>query len=555
MVRYLALSLPTFSVDRVRQRIRCEAQADGAARVERDDLFLLTEETRGARWIVQCCSGSTELGVRPGMSLAHARALAGKRRSHVERFDPLRDQEGLEELCSLALRFSPHVTPWSSQGEANRGDRELGWGGSALVSGLLLDVSGSERLFKGEERLLGRVLAVFEARAYQVQGAIASTIGCAMGLARFGGGRAFRVAPGEEAAALGPLPTRALRIEEGVEDALAEVGIERVQDVYGLARAALPARFGSELLLRLDQALGGAFESFVPLRPKSTPYAARSFEAPVGIEVVTYTLREELAELSSQLVERGESALVLNIEIECAEAANIFEEVVLSRPHAGFEHFWSLIAPRLERMPLGFGAERVALSMSRTVPTVGRQVAAWGTRTEGGNASSEGRLGRALGRELAELVDHLAGRLGQGSVLGVEPIESHLPEDAFRTLACGAPIEGEAPAGQGGAQASNRGGRAGTGITTLPRPSRLFAPPEQVEVETGSGGEPLRLLGRGAPRQIVRRFGPERIAVPWWRGGSSPGDRDYFCVQDQAGRWLWLVLDVSGRWFLHGEWL
>ncbi|MGH7002978.1 MAG: hypothetical protein ACREIP_03440, partial [Alphaproteobacteria bacterium] len=45
--------------------------------------------------------------------------------------------------------------------------------------------------------------------------------------------------------------------------------------------------------------------------------------------------------------------------------------------------------------------------------------------------------------------------------------------------------------------------------------------------------------------------GPDRRLGAWWQG--ETGARDYWAVEDQAGRRLWLCRDLAtGRWFVHG---
>ena len=71
---------------------------------------------------------------------------------------------------------------------------------------------------------------------------------------------------------------------------------------------------------------------------------------------------------------------------------------------------------------------------------------------------------------------------------------------------------------------------------------------------------------RGVEYRVARAAGPERIAPEWWRppeaphGASGPGHatRDYFHLEDEAGRRFWLYragLAERGEapaWFLHG---
>jgi protein ImuB len=61
-------------------------------------------------------------------------------------------------------------------------------------------------------------------------------------------------------------------------------------------------------------------------------------------------------------------------------------------------------------------------------------------------------------------------------------------------------------------------------------------------------------------REVVRVEGPERIAPEWWRERSTARLRDYYRIEDAAGRRYWIYrsgLASDGRggvpdWFLHG---
>ena len=94
-------------------------------------------------------------------------------------------------------------------------------------------------------------------------------------------------------------------------------------------------------------------------------------------------------------------------------------------------------------------------------------------------------------------------------------------------------------------------------------------------------GPPRQFRWRGVRHQIVHAEGPERIAPEWWRletgsapsllplvGSSaaeargltpSPAERDYYTVEDSAGRRFWLYRaghydqgEAPPQWFIHG---
>ena len=60
---------------------------------------------------------------------------------------------------------------------------------------------------------------------------------------------------------LGSLPVEALRLDALIVESLRDVGIERIAQLATKPRGSLQTRFGSEVLLRLDQALGCGLRS------------------------------------------------------------------------------------------------------------------------------------------------------------------------------------------------------------------------------------------------------------------------------------------------------
>lgn len=66
--------------------------------------------------------------------------------------------------------------------------------------------------------------------------------------------------------------------------------------------------------------------------------------------------------------------------------------------------------------------------------------------------------------------------------------------------------------------------------------------------------------GAALCREVVRVEGPERLAPEWWRERSSTRLRDYYRIEDDAGRRYWIYrrgIAGDGRggvpdWFLHG---
>ncbi len=407
-------------------------------------------------------------------------------------------------------------------------------------------------LGRGEQEGLRNLLNQLHARLTQLKFtnrvAIAPTFACAWAIARFGHTSASMIAQDEVRHTLAPLPVRALRLDDATEIGLAEVGIDRIEHLFDIPRSVLPSRFGHDVLLRLDQALGQAMESIDPVRLLRRPQAHRIFDGPTTqYEAIEITVRELLRELCEQLQSLERGARLIHIDLARIDLAPARLEASLSRPSREASHLWSLIQPRLERVQLGFGVEAITITAVRTGRLAHEQVAWWRDGSRAGHAAIE----RAAG----ELIDTLINRLGPRNVQALEPVESHIPEDAVRRRSI---VNGASRSGQRGGAAVEVGGAAagvGGALVAADRPTLLLDRPSPVQAMALSPDGPvLRIRWRGVEEEIVATVGPERIGPQWWRDGEGR-TRDYFKARERGGRWLWVFREVeTGRWFVHGVW-
>lgn len=453
------------------------------------------------------------------MTLAHARAVLGHGAVGVEPFEPAHDRLALIALARWATRFSPLVA-------------------ADPPDGLLMDITGCERLFGGHDRLLERVVREVGHMSFTVRVAVAPTFGCAWAVARFAQGDRVVVAQDGIRQALGVLPIRALRVSHDTQEALAQVGVHRIDQLLALGRSSLSVRFGADLLWRLDQALGQVVEVIQPVRTHQPPRVGRVFDGPVTrLEVITTTVKQLLAVLCREL-QRGESgARCVVVQLERIDLQPVCVTVNLGRPSRDTAHLWTLIEPKLERVHMGFGVEVVTVVATQTGRLVHRQHRSWWSD----GPENDGRVGQAM----AHTLDLMTNRLGAGRVVYAQPVASHLPEQAIRHQ----PATGHSPHVD-----------PDTVATWWSRPSLLLDRPEPIQViALQPEGPPVWLCWGGAGRRIVQSLGPERIAAQWWRclADSSGvwGTRDYFKIQDEYGRWLWVYRQLDrGHWFIHGQW-
>ncbi|WP_035694011.1 DNA polymerase Y family protein [Azospirillum halopraeferens] len=501
--RILSLRLPRLATDARARRQRATAAGGG----ERPAAAVAGE--RGRLTVVAVDRAAEAAGVRPGMTLADARALE----PGLDAFDadPAGDARLLDRLAGWALRY----TPWTAVDGAD---------------GLLLDITGCAHLLGGESPLLRDVTERLAAAGFASRAAIADTPAAAAAVARFAPAARRIVPPGGARAALDPLPVAALRLPAAVVDGLAAVGLRRIGDLHPVPRAALTARFGPLVGRRLDQALGHLDEPLSPHRPVPRHAVRLAFAEPITApESIAGAIRLLLDRLCAGLERAQEGARRLELEVHRTDLRPDDTPpglaVGTARPSRDPAALMRLFAERLERIAPGPGIEAMALTAPETGPLGPVQVA-----LDGGGDDAP----------LEELVDRLGNRLGPASVLRLVPRPSWLPE---RTVAAAPPLD---PPPDGPSWPADR-----------PRPVRLLTPPEPVEaIAPVPDDPPVLFRWRGAVHRVRRADGPERLEAEWWRTPAEP--RDYYRVEDETGRRFWLFRrglyrpGVKAAWFLHG---
>ena len=432
----------------------------------------------------------------------------------VEAGDPDGDRAALVRLAGWARRWCPWTAP-------------------DPPDGIVLDLTGSDHLHGGPAAALADLEGRLADLGLSARAAIAPSWGGAWALARHASGPRPVHGAADLAAALAPLPVHALRLVEDEARLLRGLGLRTVGALAALPRAALARRFrpradGTDPLGRLDRAMGRLPE---PIAPSGVPprFAARARLPEPVLDLAPWL--PGLAEaLCADLAAAGHGARRLRLTVFRADGDWRFAAVDTAAATREPPHLVRLLERHLDRIDPGPGFDLATLEAVRTEALGVRQV-----RLDG-----EGEPGR----DLAALVDRLVSRLGRDAVAWTHWRESHLPErvEMRRSAAGGPPPPPPVPAGP-------------------ERPIRLLDPPEEVAVLYAvPDGPPLRFRWRAAALVVVRRQGPERIAPEWWRARPGARLRDYWKVEVEDGRRLWLFregLHGDGRggdprWFLHG---
>lgn len=460
--------------------------------------------------VTAACPLALELGLRPGMAAAHARALVTD--LEVRDAQPEADQAWLDRL---ALHAIAHWTPTASVSGAD---------------GLWLDLTGTTHLFGGEERFCRRLLRFLERLGFNASIAIAGTPGAAHALARYGNEAITLLPEGAETQAIADLPLVALRLDPAVLETAARFGLERIADLYPMPRGPLARRLGLPTVRRLDQARGIIAEPIVPVISFEMPHAERRLLEPIGTaEAICQVIGDLVADLVTLLVEQGLGLRTAQLACQIVDGSEQRIAIGTARATRDAKHLKRMLAMRIERIDPGLGIEAMTLGAPR-VEQLRAQTLEAGLIT-GDRAS-----------DIAPLVDQLAGRIDPDTPFRLSSHESDVPERAVRRIA---PLA------------------TPKGWPSWKRPVRMLGRPELLShvVALLPDHPPRRFVWRGSSYRVVAGDGPERIHGEWWR---SPQEmwavRDYFRVEAEGGQRFWLFRRGDGvdeqtgnlSWFMHG---
>lgn len=460
--------------------------------------------------ITSACPQALELGLRPGMAAAHARALVAD--LDVRDAEPDADRAWLDRIALHAARQ---------------------WTPTASVSGpdgLWFDLTGTTHLFGGEDRFCRRLLAFLKRLGFTARIAVAGTPGAAHALARYGRDPIVLLGNGDEAQAIADLPLSALRLEPDALVAAARFGLERIADLYPMPRGPLARRLGLRTVERLDQARGLSAEPIIPVVPVDAPLVARRLLEPIGTpESIAQVIGDLVDDLVVELRARGLGARTVLLTADRVDGEAQRLGVGASRATRDDRHLKRMFALKLSELDPGLGIEAMHLAVPHHEPL--------GAQAAGALLESSGKA-----RDLAPLVDQLGTRAGASALFRVSAQESDVPERAMRRVA---PLA------------------ATKGWPGWKRPVCLLKRPEPLSnvIALLPDHPPRRFTWRRQSYRVVAGDGPERVHGEWWRNAREMwAVRDYFRVEAEGGARFWLFRRGDGveestgdlSWYMHG---
>ncbi|HKK85542.1 MAG TPA: DNA polymerase Y family protein, partial [Roseovarius sp.] len=244
--------------------------------------FAVADDDGQAQRLSSVSPMAAQIGLYPGQPLRDAHAISAQLVTHARH--PRAEAGFLTALARWAEGFSP-------------------WVAAQIPDALMLDITGCAHLFGGEEAMAETLTQQAADLGLTTRCGLADTPGAAWALARYGdatpnaqrsgdaidqearatrsraakrrvaprrptGPTTPRIAPpGQAHSALAPLPVAALRLPPEITQGLGRLGLRCIGDLLGQPRAPLARRFGPELTLRLDQAMGAVPEPISPAKP------------------------------------------------------------------------------------------------------------------------------------------------------------------------------------------------------------------------------------------------------------------------------------------------
>lgn len=462
-----------------------------------DGPFALTLHQKNTDRLYCLNTQAQKIGLYRGMGFSDAKTLCPDLQSHPA--DIMADMRFQRSLARWATRYCP-------------------WVGLDGQDGLVMDASGSTHLFGSAASMLEDMRVRLSRAKLATRIGLAETRGAAWALAHYAEGIAE---PDELAGKIAPLPVSALRLDEKTCVTLQRLGIRTIGDLTALPRATLTRRFGAEVVLRLDQALGQQSESISPLSEKVHYSVRLTLPEPIGLlaDVMACTARL-LPQLCHKLNRNEKGARVLLLTLRRVDQASQQVELRLARALRDPDRILPLFERVVKEIDSGFGIEQLRLEATRVEDLPIQQVS---------------HTGHQHPEALDDLVTRLGTRIGLENIIRFLPAESHIPERSF-IVAPAAYCEPSGP-----------------WVPPRSRPLRLF-PPESIRAE--GRNPPRHFIWRRMTMTTAEATGPERIAPEWWLEDDKwrSGVRDYWRISTKQGRRLWLFYTPQKPgWFVQGE--
>lgn len=445
---------------------------------------------------------------------------------------PEQDTRALIKLAKKFLKFSPYVALDSELLGAKRKQKL-----SVLnhkFFGITLDLRETEKLYPSKLELAKEIQHRLSALGLSSNIGVAPTFGGAWALSRYSQEEISVIKSiAELKKAVPTLPIEALRIPVEVISSLRELGIDYIAQIQDLPRKKLLKRFGYTLLLQLDRIFGQCEEATEHVQEEKLFEVERNFEEPLfNRKQIQKLLLLLFSELFLELARAGKKATSFSFALSGVDKQNrgfcAEKKVSLYAPIKDKQILQSLLDSLVEKIPFKGEVFSIKLRAYLTEDIKGEQ--------EHFLANKEIAVSN---QEKESLLNNFSLIIGKRNIQKVELHQTHIPEKSFQFV----PLEKETIS------------KGEKNNLSFDYPGYLFATPIKIKaISLLPDKPPVQISWKGCSLKVLESSGPERLSDEWWKNENRE-EREYFKIQDELGRWLWIYRNRGSlEWFLHGVW-
>jgi protein ImuB len=471
--------------------------------------------------VIACNEPARSAGVAVGMTKLQAESCGEVLLEHRDR-----EQEGSAQaaLLDCGYRFSPHLE-------------------STAPGTVILDLTGSSRLFGSSENIGTALLKSAQAHGFVAHVGIAANADAALHAAR--GFDGLTVIPaGKEAALLGPLPIEVLQPPEEISEILAHWGISDFRSLASLPAVPLTERLGQEGLHFQKLAKGETQRELVPAEPPLTFRESMELEEPVDLlEPLAFILNRLLEQVMHRLRERSLATdhVLLDLTLELHQDWQVHKDLSAISRTSQYRRTVKLPVPSQDAKALLKLMQLDLTAHPPEAPVKKAAIEVFPARVRCVQAGLFQPLApepATLEITMARLRAVVGGEDGEsrGRVGFARTLDSHRP-DSFEVLPASFAADSE-------------GRNQGTCQLAL----RMFRPALAARVEVRAG-RPTIISFQQIRAKVERAAGPWRATGTWWESSDEwqRDEWDLYLNLDGAIALYRVFQDLrTGQWFVEG---
>jgi protein ImuB len=496
---WIALYFPDLSLEAVNRASLIAQNTQSDAGVLFNALSLvITDGTESRPLLHSVNTVAREAGLRPGMTLASARAMDSTLTALPRQ--PEKERACLQRIATWLAQFTPSI---AIEPEINHAE-------------ICIEIASSLKLFGGVQYIAKKIRRGMKTLGYRALLGVAPNALAAQLLARAAQHTPnLRMCehPDQLRDRIEPLPVTLFHWSEKTLSALQTLGLFRIRDVLLQPRTGLIRRFGETTVSDLDRTFGTLADPrvFFQLPERFSSSIDFLFEIK-STDLLLHPITQLLIEMEGFLRARGAGAMALHVSLKHNREQTTSLDFKARQSIRDAHQWLRLVRERMNSTVL----ESPVMAVSLSVVVLHEFTEESADLLPAASQSAT---------KIITLMDRLASRLGEKSVYRIAVRDDHRPEQAWRS------------------HTKNHHKKSASDIDTTMRPTWLLREPRS-----------LTTLGECPQYQgaLTLLAGPERIDTGWWDG--KPVARDYFVARNPCNEVCWVFRDYrqGKRWYLHG---